>query len=80
MRLVCVREATVRVPRPSAEDASFTFQPGEFIITEYSHKYTEQNVHQLADRTGWRVDRRWTDPNQWFTVWLLKAAPDFATP
>jgi L-histidine Nalpha-methyltransferase len=76
MRLVCVRECTVRVPRPGDDDASFTFQPGEFIITEYSHKYTEQALHQLAERTGWRVDRQWTDPQQWFSVWLLRATGD----
>jgi dimethylhistidine N-methyltransferase len=74
MRLVCVRECSVRVPRPGEGDASFSFQPGEFIVTEYSHKYTEQSVRQLADRTGWRVHRRWTDARQWFSVWLLKTA------
>jgi dimethylhistidine N-methyltransferase len=78
MRLVCVRECSVRVPRPGDDDAAFSFQPGEFIVTEYSHKYTEQSVRQLAERTGWRVDRRWTDANQWFSVWLLEAAPDSA--
>jgi dimethylhistidine N-methyltransferase len=77
MRLVCRRTCSVRVPQPGADDALFNFQRGEYITTEYSHKYTVQSVHELAERTGWRVDRRWTDPRQFFSVWLLSttAAP-----
>ncbi|MEM1379587.1 MAG: L-histidine N(alpha)-methyltransferase [Pseudomonadota bacterium] len=52
---------------------AFTFNDGEMVLTEYSHKYTEETFGALASRTGWSVASTWTDANKWFGVFLLKA-------
>jgi dimethylhistidine N-methyltransferase len=51
---------------------SFAFAEGEAIRTEYSHKYTLDGFAELAQRAGLRVERVWTDPQQWFSVQLLR--------
>lgn len=51
---------------------SFAFAEGESIRTEYSHKYTLESFAELAQRAGLRVERVWTDPQQWFSVQLLR--------
>jgi L-histidine Nalpha-methyltransferase len=71
MRLVCVRDCVVRVPVPGGAAAVYRFAAGEYIITEYSHKYTTADVERLAAATGWQAERSWTDPREWFSVWLL---------
>lgn len=43
------------------------------VVTEYSHKYTLEGFAALAARAGYRVERVWTDPKQYFSVQLLKA-------
>ena len=76
MRLIAERRTrvTVPVPTPDAPPAQFTFDAGDHIITEYSHKYTVEGFRELAERTGWSVCRLWLDENAWFGVWLLAAA------
>jgi uncharacterized SAM-dependent methyltransferase len=74
MRLVSTIAQTVRL-RPCAEGAdriSVDFLPGEFIVTEYSHKYDLTEFRDLAARTGWSVTEIMTDPAQWFAVVLLR--------
>ncbi|HWB81414.1 MAG TPA: L-histidine N(alpha)-methyltransferase, partial [Nannocystaceae bacterium] len=51
---------------------SFAFAEGEAVRTEYSHKYTLESFAELAQRAGLRVERVWTDPQQWFSVQLLR--------
>ena len=48
--------------------------PDEPIRTEYSHKYTRTGFASMAADAGLRVERVWTDPNEWFSVQLLRPA------
>jgi L-histidine Nalpha-methyltransferase len=76
MRLIADRRTGVTIPPSSADTtpARFTFEPGDYIITEYSHKYTVEGFSELAEQTGWSVTRLWLDGQRWFGVWLLTAA------
>jgi L-histidine Nalpha-methyltransferase len=40
------------------------FQEGETIWTESSHKYTIEEVIEMARNTGFRCDAQWID-QQW---------------
>lgn len=51
---------------------TFPFREGDYLITEYSHKYTLQDFEQLADKAGWDVDHVWTDDQNLFSVQLLR--------
>jgi L-histidine Nalpha-methyltransferase len=70
MRLVAERDVVVTVPVGGGR-ARFRFRAGEWITTEYSHKYTPDAVRHLAARTGWQVEQLWTDEQGWFGVWYL---------
>ncbi len=50
----------------------FSFQKGETIHTENSYKYSMQQVHALASRTGFKVQKTWFDDKKWFSVNLFK--------
>lgn len=63
MHLVSTREQAFHVG-----GESFTLARGEFIVTEYSHKYTLERFRELTDAAGFTVEKVWTDPNQWFSV------------
>lgn len=47
---------------------SFTFEKGETIHTEDSHKYTLDRFAVLAADAGFEVDRVWTDDREYFSV------------
>ena len=49
-------------------DADIAFAEGESIVTEYSHKYTLDGFANMISWAGFRVERVWTDPKQWFSV------------
>ncbi len=51
---------------------SFTFAEGERIHTENSHKYTVAEFQNLASVSGWRPVKAWTDPDQLFSLHLLR--------
>jgi dimethylhistidine N-methyltransferase len=73
MRLVCQRPVVVTLPATGAHEATATvaFDAGEYIITEYSHKYTRSSFAELASQGGWAVEQLWTDDEELFSVWLL---------
>lgn len=74
MRLVATRRTMVTVPGGSDRGPSrFVFLPGDYITTEYSHKYTLPSFRALAASGGWTPERVWTDERGWFSVWLLRA-------
>lgn len=50
------------------------FQAGEPLVTEYSHKYTQETFADLASRTGLRLVRTWLDAGRRFSVQMLEAA------
>ena len=43
-------------------------------ITEHSVKYSPDAADALAAQAGWRIQRRWTDPNQQIALHLLLPA------
>lgn len=67
MHLVSVENQTVTL-----QDNSFTFKKGETIHTENSYKYT---LDEFADLSSdfFRVEKVWTDPDNYFSVQFLKA-------
>jgi uncharacterized SAM-dependent methyltransferase len=69
MRLISTRAQTVNVA-----GHAFEFAPGEILVTEYSHKYSLEAFHGLAEANGFTVARVWTDPDRLFSVQLLEAA------
>lgn len=69
MRLVSQRTQQVRVA-----GEQFAFADGEYIVTEYSHKYTKDQFAAMAASAGFRLETLWTDPEQLFSVQYLIAA------
>lgn len=45
-----------------------SFEEGESIHTENSHKYTEDMLRTLAERSGFVEETSWSDPENWFRV------------
>jgi L-histidine Nalpha-methyltransferase len=54
-------------------DCEISFEPGETIWTESCHKFTEQDLSSLAERTGFSTECDWVD-EQWpfiETLWRV---------
>jgi len=47
---------------------SRTFQKGELIHTENSHKYTVESIQLLLNKAGFKSTQIWTDPKDYFAV------------
>lgn len=58
MYLLSVSEQTVRIP---GANLIITFERGETIWTESSHKYSLSEVIQMAQQSGFRCDAQWVD-------------------
>jgi len=67
MRLVSQERQSVQVG-----DKTIEFEPQEYILTEYSHKYRLEDVAAMAARVGMTVERVWTDPDELFSVQHLR--------
>jgi L-histidine Nalpha-methyltransferase len=53
---------------------TFSFEAGETICTEHSHKYSPTDVHALAGKAGLNVRHFWTDSRGLFSVaWMSRA-------
>jgi dimethylhistidine N-methyltransferase len=50
-----------------------TFHRGETIHTENSYKHPEAQLIDLARSGGWALQQRWSDPSDWFGVFLFRA-------
>jgi len=50
----------------------FTFVEGERIHTEYSYKYDEADIAELARCGGFSIAHTWTDPDRLFSVAFLR--------
>ncbi|MEM8836803.1 MAG: L-histidine N(alpha)-methyltransferase [Pseudomonadota bacterium] len=63
----------VSLARHSAQVAGETisFEKGETIHTENSHKYEKEKFRGLAAQTGWSVRVFWTDPKDYFALAVL---------
>ncbi len=70
MHLVSQRQQSATVA-----GREFHFDRDEYILTEYSHKYTLEQFASLARDAGFQVDTVWTDPRQLFSVQML-ACPE----
>jgi len=69
MRLVSRQRQTVQLGAQRIE-----FEPQEYILTEYSHKYRLEEVAALAAEAGMAVEQVWTDPDNLFSVQHLRVA------
>jgi dimethylhistidine N-methyltransferase len=69
MRLVSLNRQTVHM-----DGAAIRLEPGEYIVTEHSHKYSTESFAVLAAQAGFRVEAVWTDPAALFSVQYLAAA------
>jgi uncharacterized SAM-dependent methyltransferase len=50
---------------------TFTFARGEHIISEFSYKYSPEEMIALANRAGLRFEKVWTDRKRLFGVFLF---------
>lgn len=57
--------------RVSLDGEMIALHAGERILIEYSYKYTRRAFAELARSAGFRVERTWTDPRDWFSVQYL---------
>jgi len=69
MYLMSLKRQRVRVACQT-----FTFEEGEAIHTEDSHKYTVRQFRQLASEAGFTPRAVWVDENALFSVHWLEAA------
>ncbi len=67
MRLISTCDQSVQL-----EGEEFNFAAGEFIHTEYSHKYRPEDFAHLAAEGGWAEHACWMDPQRWFAVFGLE--------
>lgn len=70
MRLRSERAQTVSIP---AADLTVEFQEGETIWTESSHKYSLEDILQMARGSGFRCEAQWIDGEWPFAENLLIA-------
>jgi dimethylhistidine N-methyltransferase len=66
MHLVSLDEQRARIA-----DRTFKFARAETICTEYSYKYSLGDFRSLAARSGFSVDRVWTDAASLYSVQYL---------
>ena len=68
MHIVSLRPQAV-----SVAGRRFSFAQGETIHTETCRKFDVAGFAHSAQRSGWRVDKLWSDPAQLFAVFGLSA-------
>ncbi len=68
MRLISTRNQRVNLGGEEIQ-----FERGEWITTEYSHKYAAHSLQALLQAAGWCLEKSWTDEKNWFAVQLLRA-------
>jgi dimethylhistidine N-methyltransferase len=69
MRLISRRDQIVHIGTQQVE-----FRRGEFLRTEYSHKYTLERFAAMASKSELTVAQVWMDEQRWFSVQLLQAS------
>ncbi|SEP19144.1 L-histidine N(alpha)-methyltransferase [Aquisalimonas asiatica] len=53
--------------------STFRYEADDFIITEFSYKYTRAGLDALAAEAGLRVGASWEDARGWFSIQYLEA-------
>jgi uncharacterized SAM-dependent methyltransferase len=74
--LVSLREQRVRI---QALEHAFDFKPWEPVHTEYSYKYLESDIEELAAATGFAVENRFFDEAHFFVDALWRVEKETAT-
>jgi L-histidine Nalpha-methyltransferase len=69
MHLESVYEQTVWV---QDLDRGFHFNQGERIHTENSYKFNQRSIARLLRRSGFKLEKSWTDPQGWFCEALAR--------
>lgn len=69
MRLVSTRAQVVTIG-----GVAIPFRPGEYIVTEHSHKYAPREIADMARASGWSLERSWLDDDARFSVSLFRAS------
>ncbi|HSR50743.1 MAG TPA: L-histidine N(alpha)-methyltransferase [Acidobacteriota bacterium] len=72
MHLRSLRDQTVEI---KGLDVRFDLRRGETIHTESSHKFREEDLHQMAERAGFGILRCWVDQRWAFSDCLWTAGP-----
>jgi L-histidine Nalpha-methyltransferase len=70
MHLLSTRAQTATIGKAGL---TVDLHEGETLWTESSHKYNREEVVQMAERTGFRCDGQWLDPEWPFAQSLLRA-------
>ena len=55
----------------SKSDLSLDLEKNELIHTEYSHKYTLNQIKTLLESTGFKINHTWLDDNTHFSLTLV---------
>lgn len=66
MFLISREQQTVRLG-----ETTITFEAGERIHTENSHKYSKEEFLQMAEGAGFSDSLSWQDDNGWFSLFYL---------
>ena len=75
MHLEAMRDVTFTI-----EGRPFSFEAGETIHTENSHKYGDRDARILLRAGGWTPIADWTDPEGLFALYLAEAQPPRPAP
>lgn len=64
--LICLEDLEVHFP-----ETAICFQKDEYIYMEISQKYTRSQIAHMAQKTGFVLDRNFTDSKKWYvdSVW-----------
>ncbi len=66
MHLVSMQDQQVTI-----DGQCLSFEKGQSIVTEYSHKYSVTNFQKLAEQAGFNIIKTWLDDDQLFSVHYL---------
>ncbi|GIW80982.1 MAG: dimethylhistidine N-methyltransferase [Gemmatales bacterium] len=71
MHLISQCEQEVRI-----NGCTFCIREGESIRTEYSHKFTEKSLVEMAENAGFRCQKLWTDERRYFAIAYFTVEPN----
>ncbi len=66
MHLVSMQDQQVVI-----DGQCLSFEKGQSIVTEYSHKYSVAHFQELAEQAGFNIIKTWLDDDQLFSVHYL---------
>lgn len=69
MRLVSTRAQVVTIG-----GVAIPFRPGEYIVSEHSHKYAPDELAAIARTAGWELRRCWVDDDERFSLSLFRVS------